>query len=488
MSEGGLNFILVVSDTFRWDLLNGRFKVKEGVYAKTPNLDKLYRESIAFTRAYHASFPTVPNRLDLLTGRFTFTYYDWSPLPRDEVTLPMILRRQGYVSMLIADTPHILKDGYNFDRGFDGWVWIRGQENDRYRTAPVRVELPCSPEKLRSVETTIQHLRNNYHRRFEEDWIPAKTAREAMRWLEENYGRRFFLYVDFFDPHEPWDPPRWYVDMYDPGYEGEEVIYPVYGPRDFLTDEELTHVRALYAAEATLVDKWIGELLEKVDELGLFEDTVVVFTSDHGFLLGEHGYVGKSIIVGEYHGLLPLYEEICHIPLILRPADKLGWDAGREISALVQTPDIAATIVDLAGAERPERVQGSSLVALVEERVESLRDIAVSTPSLIRGVRAGLRPTITSGEWSLILASEAGPKGLEEAEYTMIVDGVPRKLRPFGKIKTELYNLASDPRQERDVLSERPDVAKELHEKFIDFLKRLGASEEVIRPWLRVMT
>ncbi|RLE75246.1 MAG: sulfatase, partial [Thermoprotei archaeon] len=134
MSEGGLNFILVVSDTFRWDLLNGRFKVKEGVYAKTPNLDKLYRESIAFTRAYHASFPTVPNRLDLLTGRFTFTYYDWSPLPRDEVTLPMILRRQGYVSMLIADTPHILKDGYNFDRGFDGWVWIRGQENDRYRT------------------------------------------------------------------------------------------------------------------------------------------------------------------------------------------------------------------------------------------------------------------------------------------------------------------------------------------------------------------
>lgn len=89
-----LNFVLIVSDTFRWDLLNERFEVRNGVKAKMPYLNELCRESITFTRAYHASFPTVPNRLDLLTGRFTFTYYDWSPLPSDEITLPEYLRKR----------------------------------------------------------------------------------------------------------------------------------------------------------------------------------------------------------------------------------------------------------------------------------------------------------------------------------------------------------------------------------------------------------
>jgi arylsulfatase A-like enzyme len=140
----------------------------------------------------------------------------------------MILKKVGYTSMLIADTPHILKDGFNYDRGFDGWVWIRGQENDKFRTAPKDVKLPCNPAKLRSVETTIQHLRNNIFR--EEDWIPAKTAIEAIHWLKENYmNKPFLLYVDFFDPHEPWDPPRWFIDALDPSYSGEEAIYPVYG-------------------------------------------------------------------------------------------------------------------------------------------------------------------------------------------------------------------------------------------------------------------
>ncbi|MCD6509846.1 MAG: sulfatase [Thermoprotei archaeon] len=478
------NIVLIVSDTFRWDLLNRRFKVKEGVYAKTPNLDKFAEESVVFNKAYHASFPTVPNRADLLTGRYTFTYYDWSPLPRDWTVLPQLLRKAGYTSMLIADTPHILKNGYHFDRDFDGWVWIRGQENDRYRTDPIEVKLPCSPQKLRNVETTVQHMRNNALRQFEEDWIPAKTATEAMRWLERNYKRKFFLYVDFFDPHEPWDPPRWYIDMYDPGYEGEEVTYPAYGPCDYLSKAELEHIRAMYAGEATLVDKWIGKLIGKIEELGLYENTTIIFTSDHGFYLGEHGLVGKSIIMGEYHGLAPLYEEVAHIPLIIRFADKLDIGKG-SIGELVQTPDITATILDLAEVKGYDLLQGRSLMPLVRKEVEAWRDFAVSTPSLIHGARAGLRITITTKEWSLILASEEGPKELEEKVYTMIVDGEPRLLRPFGRIDTELYNLKEDPHQEKNVIDEHLDVARDLHAKFISFLRELGAREEIIKPWLR---
>lgn len=483
MAQEAPNIILIVSDTFRHDLLMGRFKVKDGVFATVPNLSRLASESVVFSRAYHASFPTVPNRHDLVTGRFTFTYSAWAPLPRDEPVLQEALREAGYLTVLIADTPHILKDGYHFDRGFNAWVWIRGQENDRYRTDPQRVELPCRPEKLRNVGTTIQHMRNNFLRRFEEDWIPAKTALTAIRWLERNYRSKFFLYVDFFDPHEPWDPPRWYVDMYDPGYEGEEVTYPAYGPCGFLSEEELTHCRAMYAGEATLVDRWIGKILEKVEDLGLLENTAIIFTSDHGFYLGEHGLIGKSIIMGDSHGYAPLYEEVAHIPLIIRLPDAMGVSP-RAIEKLVQTPDITATILELAGAEGKLPVEGRSLMPVILGEEVPWREVAVSTPPLIRGAVAGLRPTITTEKWSLVLAPAETPR-VEKETYTMVIDGIPRVLRPFGEIRTELYDLESDPGQERNVFEENVEVARGLHRKFLETLEKLGLSRELLRPWMR---
>jgi len=481
MDEHRYNIVLILSDTFRFDLLTG-FRVRNRV-VRVPRLSRFASESIVFSRAYTASFPTVPHRHDLLTGRYTFTYSGWEPLPRNEITLPMILKKVGYMSMLIVDTPHILKDGFNYDRGFDGWIWIRGQENDRFRTAPKDVKLPCNPVKLRSVETTIQHLRNNVYRVREEDWIPAKTAIEAMHWLEENYmNKPFLLYVDFFDPHEPWDPPRWFIEALDHGYSGEEVIYPVYGPSNYLTLDELEHIRALYAAEALLVDKWINRLIEKIEELGLFEDTAIIFTSDHGFYLGEHRLIGKSIIVGDHQGYAPLYEEVAHIPLIIKLPDTLGVKH-REVSELVQPPDITATILDLAGLDPTKfGVQGKSLLPYItSEAREPLRNIAVTSPSIIQGVVGGLRPTITSADyWSLVLASAETPK-LDEIVYTMIVDGVPRILKLFGTIKTELYNLKEDPHQTKDVAKEYPDIVYGLNQEFLKFLRNLGAKEEHIK-------
>ncbi|RLF22751.1 MAG: hypothetical protein DRN15_08265, partial [Thermoprotei archaeon] len=304
---------------------------------------------------------------------------------------------------------------------------------------------------------------------------------------ERNYnsGRNFFLYVDFFDPHEPWDPPKWYVDMYDPDYKGEEVIYPAYGPCDYLTEDELEHCRALYAAEVTLVDKWIGRILEKVEELGLYENTVVIFTSDHGFYLGEHGLIGKSIIMGKYHGLAPLYEEVAHIPLLIRLPDPIGGGEHVVIDELVQPPDITATILDMAGIDyKKYGVQGESLLPYMKNKRRGLRKIAISSPPLIHGVASGLRPTITTRRWSLILASAETP-ALEREEYTLIVDGIPRVIRPFGVIDTELYDVLKDPKQEHNVIERYPEVAEELHKKFIDMLRRLGTKEEYLKPFLR---
>lgn len=471
-----MNIILIYSDTFRIDHL--------GCYGNnwisTPNLDKLAKESVIFDKAYTASFPTVPNRMDLMTGRFSFVRYEWQPLPKNEVILSEILENTGYTTMLIADTPHILENGYNFDRGFSGWKWVRGQEAERYMTDPIEVKLPCRPDKLRNPEAVKKYLRNTSLRRSEADYFVAQTMTEAVKWLERNYRQeKFFLYVDTFDPHEPWDPPKWYVDRYDPDYEGEEVIYPLYGPADYLTKKELKHVQALYAGEVTMVDRWVGILLRKIEDLGLLDNTTIIFTTDHGYYLGEHNLIGKSLITSEFHANTPLYEEVAHIPLLIRlPKTHQKFRS----SALVQPPDLTATMIDLAKAEDPGTLQGRSLVPILKDKESFCRDFAVSSPSLIYGTAGAVRPTITDGEYSFIYAGSS-PMELETKYETKAVNGISRKLKSIGKVENELFHLLSDPKQKNNIFAKHKDIAKKLHSKFFNFLKEAGMSEQNSKWW-----
>lgn len=261
-----MNVIFIISDTFRWDNLS----CYGGEQVQTPNLDRFAQESYIFENAYLTSFPTVLNRHDTMTGQNVSTFAGWQPLPPEAITLQQVLESVGISTALISDTPHTLQRGFNYQRDFGAFEWIRGQENDHYRSYPREVTLPCSPEKLRLRHNSLTHyLRNVSNRRTEADYFPAQTMTRAAAWLEENADEGpFFLWVDTFDPHEPWDPPQPYVDRYDAGYQGEEVIYPHY---DFweksLTPEELNHCRALYAGEVTLVDHWVGQLMDKIDAL-----------------------------------------------------------------------------------------------------------------------------------------------------------------------------------------------------------------------------
>ncbi|MFB0523421.1 MAG: sulfatase, partial [Candidatus Bathyarchaeia archaeon] len=318
-----MNVVQIVSDTLRRDYLGcyGNKKVHTG------NLDRFAEESIVFDKAYVASFPTIPHRRDLHTGRYTFAYSKWSfdgrepNLPWDEIILSESLRQAGYTTMFIADTLHLVRDRHGFDRGFDGWLWVRGQEGDRYMTNPTN-----DSEELGDV-LGHRYMMNVQMRRFESDYFVAQTMQAAEKWLELNYDRhrKFFLYIDTFDPHEPWDPPKWYADMYDPEWKGGAVPGMAYVPNrtttaSYLSEEELNHLRALYAGEVTLVDRWVGRLLQKIEDLGLFEDTAVVFTTDHGTYLGEHNTIGKTSV---------LYEENAHIPLIMRLPDSMESIHGR---------------------------------------------------------------------------------------------------------------------------------------------------------------
>ncbi len=291
----------------------------------------------------------------------------------------------------------------------------------------------------------------------------------ACEWLDRNHEAPFFLYVDTFDPHEPWDPPRHYVDLYDPGYEGERVTYPRYAPPDFLSEAELKHARALYAGEVSLVDTWIGKVLAKVDALGLDKDTYVFVTTDHGFCHGEHDLIGKSYIddVTSSFGYCPLWEEIVHIPLLVRGP---GIEPGRS-PFCVQPPDLMPTLIELLSVPQPDSVQGRSYASILHGAKTSIRDFALSGPSLT-GRASGGKLTFTMGEWSLVHRAEPGEGNVERA-----VDSLPRSPAVLSDTPTALYHLKSDPGQTENVLEKHRPVAESMHKKMLAFRADMGAPE-----------
>ena len=476
-----MNIILIVCDTLRRDHLGcyGNDRIS------TPHIDRFANRSVVFDRAYTASFPTVPHRHDVMTGRYTFIESEWGPLPRHEVVLAAELGKAGYCSMMVLDQPHIVENGYHYDRGFTGWEWIRGQETDRWQTAPAQPQMPCDPEMLRSPEEIVKlHQRNIHWRRGEEDTFVARTMTAACRWLERNWKQHssFFLYVDTFDPHEPWDPPQWYVDMYDPGYQGQEVTYPRYAPASYLSPSELNHVRALYAAEVTLVDRWVGRLLERVEDMGLLRDTLVVLTTDHGFCHGEHGLMGKALISATGAEYVPLWEEIARIPLIVYYP---GCQARRE-QAIVQPVDFMPTFLEIAGAPGPATMHGRSFLPILRGQPAPWREFAVTSPTIIHGAAAGTRATITTAEWSFVCAGDpqiqAAAQGRARPE-TRAVDGLPKPEAKGQALPSELYDLSADPHQAHNIIDRQPAVAAELRARFVRFLEELGMESSLVAPW-----
>jgi len=453
-SGAGWNFIVVVCDTLRYDHVG----FHGNTHIQTPNIDAFAAESLVFDKAYAGGFPTLLNRAELFTGRYTFAYMGWEDMRDDEIVLAEVLNQAGYTTGIVFDTWHLKAHKTSFDRKFKSWQWIRGQEDDHYRSAPLHPTLPAAPEKLRDVEAVEQYLRNVSERQTEADYFVAQTMQTAIEWLRDNHDQnKFFLHVDSFDPHEPWDPPQSYIDLYDPGYEGDEIIYPHYSPPDSLSDDELNHIQALYAAEVTLVDHWLGKLLAEIDNLGLQENTVVILKSDHGILLGEHNSLGKAWFSPQGYRCYPLYEELIHIPLMVR----VPGVAHRRISDLVQPADLMPTILEWAGANDPGTMQGVSLASTIEDVAGSSHTPAhtsvISARALSIGQSANPRCTVTDGEWTLIHGG--------------------------AHIESELYHLPDDPRQQTNLLNDQCDVARSLHADLVAFLESIGTSEGYINTW-----
>lgn len=438
------NVVVVISDTFRRDHLGAY----GNTWIRTPALDRLASEAVAFDNHQIGSFPTMPARADLLTGRLSLTFMTWAPLPAGLPTLPALLTDAGYLTMGIVDTPFYVRNGFGYDRGFQDFVWLRGQGDAR------RME-----ERL-DARSTWRH---------ESDRWVARTITTAEEWLERHYAERFFLLVDVWDPHEPWNAPDYCTRLYAPDYDGRETeaCYDVW--RDAgLTEDDVRLSHAAYAGEVTLVDRWVGRLIEKLDVLGIADETVLVFVSDHGYYFGEHGYLGKSVWdpgLGT-QSWSPLYREIVDAPLLIR----MPGAAPRRTPALTTLVDIPATIMDLTGAQPPPGIAGRSLAPLLRGETEEHRELVVSGWPL--EYQKG-RITIAVDSWPRRVAHDQ-PITVTGRGLSLLVGGADDDL--------ELYDLATDPREERNIAPERPHETDALLSDALDELLSLGTAEELLAP------
>jgi len=373
-----MNFVLLIIDTLRYDYIaaNGND------WIKTPNLDRLAARSWCFDRAFCSSFPTIPHRTDVMTGIYGGPFYPWRPLRHDHITLPEEMGKAGYRTQLLHDTPHLVNGGHNFDWPFHGWTPIRGAEVDRpwvddkgrmpsnWARDPLFDDVPW--EERRRINYYETYTRSNRNRRSIEDWNTPRLFRTAADWLRDNADTPdYFLWIDCFDPHEPWDVPPDYAKLYadDPNWDGriDPRAFGIWRTSQAERRPEMEkRVAALYAGKVTWVDHWLGKFLDAMDQTNAWEDTTVLLTADHGTSVGEYGRWGKK---------LPVREGEAHVPfMIATPRGETGHS-----DMLVQPHDIFSTIMSLAGLETPPTVAPSSydLLAAVREGREP-RQIAVA--------------------------------------------------------------------------------------------------------------
>jgi len=461
-----MRFVFVMIDTLRYDFL-GCYGNTEGL---TPELDRLADDAFVFDNSYISSFPTVPNREDIFTGKYSFPHHGWGPLPADAVTMAEIFTDGNYLTQLIADTPHIMGRQYGYQRGFQAYHWIRGHENDCYLTRynhPFRQMMPY--DKTRMDELYFKNIPhpdlpghplvdfhfwiNEERLRHEEGYFAATTGRETSKWIEDNYKcEDFVLWVDTFECHEPYAPPPYYVERLDPKYKGAPMLYPDDGPADKYTAAELRNMRARYAGEVALTSKWVGHLIRKLEDVGIYDDTVIVLTSDHGTYLGEHSRTGKFLLDHETQEITPWpqYDEVHKVPLLIKMP---GQTRSRRIKQVVQPVDFLPTILDFAKLRTDVELEGHSLRPLLEGKsVKWPRQYAYGGFS-IRDQEPNFWTMVTGRGWCM----NTGGDSDEEPE---------------------LFNLRVDPAQKKNVYRQNKEVAQAMGRAYLRFLESVETAPE----------
>jgi len=449
---GHRNIIVIVAD----DHALGVAGVYGNSIVRTPYLDELGAQGLTFTRAYCNAPICSASRQSMLTGKYphaTGVNLLFTPFPDEgNITIAEHLREQGFKTALVG------KDHWN------NWAWwslyaagppqhgfdrvIGGDDYRQFRAALEPDPLPPDRDYYDSPKPTTQHqgawMNAGVLPHAVRDAESSGTfyAESAIRFMEENRAERFFLWLAFEEPHHPFYFPVEFAGKYEPA----DMPLPQGSPEDDrwiperfqgLSDEEKRGIIAAYYTSTEYLDKNIGLVLDAVERLDLREDTLVLYTSDNGYLLNHHKRFEKHT----------MWEEAIRQPLILRTGE--GDAAGRQTDALVDYVDIVPTLLELVGVPDLSEVQGQSFARLMADPDQGFRDVVFSTylqdnMAMVRDEAWKYVFHTGSRDLSIGYATGHGPSGIVH----------------------RLYHLPSDPTENRDVsgVAENAGILRHLQE------------------------
>jgi arylsulfatase A-like enzyme/Flp pilus assembly protein TadD len=388
------NIILITLDTTRADRM-GFLGSQRGL---TPNLDALAKQSVVFTRAYAQVPLTTPSHAALLTGTYPqFSHLEdlGALLDKDLPYLPDLLHQHGYhtaafLGAYILD-PAAAAPG--FQRGFDVYdanFHQRKPGEDRYKSVERRAE---------------------------------DVANRALGWLSRHQQRPFFIWLHFYDAHDPYDPPEPFKTHY--------ASFP-------------------YDGEIAYTDSIVGSFVEVLRRHGLYQNSVIAIAADHGEAFGEHGE--------ERHGMM-LYDETIHVPLLLRlPAGRLG---GKRVEERVALAAVAPTLLEAAGIAAPAAMQARSLFPLFftgkTDAAKSVTSDQTKTPD--RSVYSETNYAHRAFGWSELRSWRTGKYLYVQAP------------------KRELYDQSSDPEADHNLAPGAKAVADTLDSQLTDFQRKTSSAK-----------
>jgi choline-sulfatase len=439
------NLILVTFDTTRADRISayGYDRIR------TPHIDEVATEGTLFETVLSQVPLTAPSMASLMTSTYPFVNgvrtTGFESLPPSALTMAEILKEHGYnTAAIIGAFP--LDSIFGLDQGFDYY----DDHFTRSMTGNRNIQRQESAPDLSNWALARQFI----SRRMDNDAErgAAEVTNAALRWLRDRPQGPFFLWVHYFDPHRPHQPPVEYLDRVrknKSAYQHERDEKPM-----------------TYDAEMLYLDCEFGRFLASLREMKLLEKSLLVLHADHGEEMWEHEYFG--------HGV-NLYDETMRVPLIIRGA---GWPAGQRIQQPVRLLDVAPTILETLGYPKVPEFQGRSVLAMknptaampevpiyLETRFElQFPHESVNGSGKVTGLwKRGLR----LGQHKLIVTYYGQPYGIAPQSARLTDDA--RTLD--APIQIELYDLAVDPQEKKNLADTYPERVKEMERRLLQFVR-----------------
>lgn len=511
-----MNVLFLSIDSLNRHYLNA-YEPSADIDVATPNFDAFAEKAATFDTHYAGSLPCMPARREWFTGTQEFLWRPWGPMEPFDTPLAEAARTSGTLTQLITDHFHYFQHGSNgYFEDYNGFEFIRGHEYDRWKTSPrnpdpdflsqitetapqesddINLDAATAsdePDDMRYMNRTV-YARNVADFEDESDFFAPKTFSKTADWLSDNRDwDDWFLYVDSFDVHEPFHIPEPYASMYtdeDPT-DPDLSIWPYYGRIDEgqseLSERELDFVKAQFAGEVTMVDEWFGTVLDRLDEEDLWDETAVILTSDHGFFLGDHGYVGKPFEA-------PMYNVLAQTPLFIWHPESPRM--GERITELTSAVDLYATITEILETGIDDTRHSQSLLPLLMDQTSEHRDWALygfwgSSVNITDGEYTYHHPCDSSIPvecYSTSMMDTTGwftpPQPKHDAEAGQFL---PYTNSPVWKFEgpahsrhdqSMLFDIQSDPWQETNLTEQEPAHAEEMRSLLINVLQELEAPD-----------